>query len=53
MVNGYVYNKNQATICQNYTKEFSQLSNEDDDMLSCFFIKFFSSIKSTSPGWIL
>ena len=29
-----IYNKNQATVCQKHTKDFSWLSNEDDDMLS-------------------
>ena len=29
-----IYNKNQATVSQNPTGDFSRLSNEDDDMLS-------------------
>ena len=29
-----IFNKNQATVCQKHTKDFSRLSNEDDDMLS-------------------
>ena len=29
-----IYNKNQATVSQNYTKDCSGLSNEDDDVLS-------------------
>ena len=28
------YNKNQATVSQNHTKDFSRLSNEDDNVLS-------------------
>ena len=29
-----IYKKNQATVSQKHTKDFSRLSNEDDDMLS-------------------
>ena len=29
-----IYNKNQATVSQNHTKDCSRLSNEDDDVLS-------------------
>ena len=29
-----IYKKNQTTISQKHTKDFSRLSNEDDDMLS-------------------
>ena len=29
-----IYKKNQATLSQKHTKDFSRLSNEDDDMLS-------------------
>ena len=29
-----IYNKIQATVSQNHTKDFSRLSNEDDNMLS-------------------
>ena len=28
-----IYNKNQATVSQNHTKDCSRLSNEDGDML--------------------
>ena len=28
-----IYNKNQATVSQNHTKDCSRLSNEDDDVL--------------------
>ena len=28
-----IYKKNQATVSQKHTKDFSWLSNEDDDML--------------------
>ena len=39
-----IYNKNQATVNQNHTKNCSQLSNEDDD------IESLTSIKSKTPG---
>ena len=29
-----IFFKNQATVSQKHTKDFSRLSNEDDDMLS-------------------
>ena len=29
-----IYNKNQDTVSQNNTKDFSRLLNEDDDVLS-------------------
>ena len=29
-----IYNKIQATVSQNHTKDFSRLSNEDDNVLS-------------------
>ena len=29
-----IYNKNQATVSQNLTKDYSRLSNEDNDVLS-------------------
>ena len=29
-----IYNKNQATVSQNHTKDCSRLSNEDDDVHS-------------------
>ena len=29
-----IYKKNQATVSRKHTKDFSRLSNEDDDMLS-------------------
>ena len=28
-----IYNKNQATVSQNHTKDCSRLSNEDDEVL--------------------
>ena len=28
-----IYNKNQATVSQNHTKDCSRLSNEDEDVL--------------------
>ena len=43
-----IYKKNQATVSQNHTKDCSQLSNEDDDVLSQE--QSVSSIKSKSPG---
>ena len=43
--------KNQATISQKHTKDSSQLSNEDDDVLKFHGNKqSVSSIKSKSPG---